>query len=474
MAAMSIDLDELTLAGAAAQIGDRQLSPVELTQAILGRISEVDGGINSFTTVLAEQALAAATAAEQQIASGHHLGPLHGLPIAVKDNIATEGTPTTAGGAFCPLQMEGDATVVTALKRAGALIIGKTNMHEFALGGTTNNPHFGPTRNPWDLGRIPGGSSGGSATSVVTREALGALGTDTGGSVRLPAGAVGLTGIRPTIGRVSNHGVVPLAWSTDTVGPLCVSARDCAMMLGAIAGFDAEDPTSANVGVPSYVAALDGRISGLRIGIEREAFFTRLHPGIERCLEAAIDELRALGAQIVELEIPYLDQTEPVQWIIELCEASAYHQAWLRERPDDYGEDVRGYLELGELQLATHYIQAQRYRSIMRAEFNRVFRDVDLLILPTTPCLPPPIGASTVELGDEQQPIYSLLFRFLYQASLVGFPAASAPCGFVEGLPVGMQILGPEFAEGLVLRVADAYQAVTDWHRRTPPRPRSS
>jgi aspartyl-tRNA(Asn)/glutamyl-tRNA(Gln) amidotransferase subunit A len=306
---MSVDLDELTVTTTAALIEGRELSPVELTQAVLGRISEVEVDINSFTTVLAEQALAAATAAEQLIASGYHLGPLHGVPIAVKDNIATEGVPTTAGGAFCPLEMNGDATVVTALKRAGAVIIGKTNMHEFAFGGTTNNPHFGPTRNPWDLERIPGGSSGGSATSVVTREALGALGTDTGGSVRIPAAVVGLTGIRPTIGRVSNHGVVPLAWSMDTVGPLCVSARDCAVMLGAIAGFDANDPTSARVDVSSYVAELSGRISRLRIGIEREAFFTRLHPGIERCLDAALDEFRGLGAEIVELQIPHLDQT---------------------------------------------------------------------------------------------------------------------------------------------------------------------
>jgi aspartyl-tRNA(Asn)/glutamyl-tRNA(Gln) amidotransferase subunit A len=471
---MSIDLNELTLTKAAALIEGRELSPVELTRAVLGRISEVEGDVNSFTTILADQALASAMTAERLLASGDHLGPLHGIPIAVKDNIATEGVPTTAGGAFCPMEFDGDATVVTALKRAGAVIVGKTNMHEFAFGGTTNNPHFGPTRNPWDLERIPGGSSGGSATSVATREALGALGTDTGGSVRVPAGVVGLTGLRPTIGRVSNHGVVPLAWSLDTVGPICVSARDCAVMLGAIAGFDASDPTSARADVPNDVSALTGDVLGLRIGIEREAFFTRLHPDIERCMEAALDDLRRLGAEIVELQIPHLDQIEPAQVIIELCEASAYHQRWLRERPDDYGDDVRGYLELGELQLATRYIQAQRYRSILRAEFDRALSDVDVLLLPTTPCLPPPIGAETIEVDGRAEPIYSVLFRFAYEASQVGFPAASVPCGFVDGLPVGMQIIGPAFAEGLVLRVADAYQAVTDWHRRAPPRQQSA
>ncbi|HXF57699.1 MAG TPA: amidase [Actinomycetota bacterium] len=466
------ELHELTISEASSLIERRELSPVELTEAVLHRIDAVEDKVNAYITVLHDEARHAAKAAEQMIAAGYYLGALHGIPIALKDNIYTRGVRTTAGSKiladFIPTE---DATVAIRLKQAGAIIVGKTNMHEFAWGGTTDNPHYGATRNPWDLSRFPAGSSGGSGAAVAARECLGALGTDTGGSIRLPSAVNGVTGIRPTIGRVSNYNVVPLAWSMDTVGPMCRTARDVAIMLQVIAGPDPLDPGTASVPVPDYLSYLGRGAEGIRIGVVPDYFFDHLQPAVEAAVRAAIEELERLGATVIELSLEHIHGNISAQLTVESCEPSAYHQKWLRERSQDYGDDVRILLERGELYLATQYIQAQRYRTLLRNEFMEAFRRVDVFICPTLPFVATPVGAMTVVIeGGREEDMLSAIMQFTGVPSLTGLPAISVPCGFSkERLPIGMQIIGRPFDEGTLLRVADAYQAITTWHEETPP-----
>lgn len=466
------ELHELTISEASNLIRHRELSPLELTEAVLHRIDAVEDKVNAYITVLHDEARQAAKAAEQMIAAGYYLGPLHGIPIALKDNIYTRGVRTTAGSKiladFVPTE---DATVAIRLKQAGAIIIGKTNLHEFAWGGTTDNPHYGATRNPWDLSRFPAGSSGGSGAAVAARECLGALGTDTGGSIRLPSAVNGVTGIRPTMGRVSNYNVVPLAWSMDTVGPMCRTAQDVAIMLQVIAGFDPQDPGTASVPVPDYRSYLGRGVEGIRIGVVPDYFFHHLQPAVEAAVRAAIDELEGQGATVIELSLEHIHGNISAQLTVESCEPSAYHQKWLRERSQDYGDDVRTLLQRGELYLATHYIQAQRYRTLLRNEFMEAFRRVDVFICPTLPFVATPVGAMTVVIeGGREEDMLSAIMQFTGVPSLTGLPAISVPCGFSEErLPIGMQIIGRPFDEGTLLRVADAYQTITAWHKETPP-----
>src|SRR5436309_7715872 len=328
------NLVNLTLRAAAAQIERSALSPVELTDAMLQRIAHVDKTLNAYITVCGEQAREVALAAEKMIRAGYHLGPLHGIPIAIKDNIYTRGVRTTAGSKiladFVPQE---DATVTARLKRAGAVIIGKTNLHEFAWGGTTDNPHYGTCRNPWNPERFPAGSSGGSGAAVAARTCLGALGTDTGGSIRLPSAVNGIVGIRPTIGRVSNHGVIPLAWSMDTVGPMARSVEDCAVMFNVIAGHDPKDEASALEPVADYTADLARGVKGLRIGIVPGYFFHHLQPPVHDAVRRALATLEGLGATAVDVEIAHIHGNISAQLTIEAAEPSTYHQGWLRERP---------------------------------------------------------------------------------------------------------------------------------------------
>ncbi len=466
------DLHELTISEAASLIERREVSPLELTRAVLDRIEAVDDKVNAYITVLKEEALQAAKAAEGMIAAGYYLGPLHGIPVALKDQIYVRGVRSTAGSkVLADFVPEEDATVAARLKRAGAILIGKTNQHEFAWGGTSDNPHYGPVRNPWDLSRFPAGSSGGSGAAVAARECLGALGTDTGGSVRLPSAVNGVTGIRPTIGRVSNYNVVPLAWSMDTVGPMSRTARDVAAMLGVIAGHDIHDAGTANVPVPDYASFLGRGVEGVRIGIVPDYFFYHLQPPVESAVRGAIAELEAQGATVVEVTLEHIDGNISAQLTVETAEPSAYHQEWLRERPGDYGEDVRVLLERGELYLATHYIQAQRYRTLLRNEFMEALRDVNVFICPTLPFVATPVGAMTVVIeGDQEENMLSAIMQFTGVPSLTGLPSLAVPCGFSpEKLPIGMQIMGRPFDEGTLFQVADAYQSVTGWHKESPP-----
>ncbi len=465
------ELLELSLTDAARLVADKHVSPVELVDACLERIAAVDERLRAFISVYSEQARSVAQAAETMASAGHLLGPLHGVPIALKDNIALRGLTTTAGSrVLADWVPQNDATVAARLKAAGAVIIGKTNMHEFAWGGTTDNPHYGTCRNAWNDERFPAGSSGGSGVAVATRAAYGAIGTDTGGSIRLPSAVNGIVGIRPTIGRVSNYGVIPLAWSMDTVGPMTRTTRDCALMFNTIAGYDFHDPACAREPVVDYLADIDLGVEHLRIGVVPEYFFTHLQPAVARAVTDALSLFRQLGAVIRDVRIASIAGNISAQLTVESCEPSAYHQRPLREQPDSYGADVRALLEIGELLPATQYIAAQRYRTLLREEFLHAFKSVDVFICPTLPFTATPVKATSVVIEDTPEDMLSAIMQFTGVPSLTGMPALNVPCGFDDdGLPIGMQIIGRPFDEALLFRVGAAFQAVTDYHARKPP-----
>ena len=465
------ELLNLSLTEAASKVRTREVSPVDLVQAALLRIRATDDVLRSYITVFEEQALQVAKAAEIMVAAGHNLGPLHGIPIALKDNIALRGMRTTAGskvlGDWLP---DADATVAERLRRAGAIFIGKTNMHEFAWGGTSANPHYGTVRNPWNIERFPAGSSGGSGVAVAARSCFGAIGTDTGGSIRLPSAINGVTGIRPTYGRVSNHGIIPLAWSMDTAGPMTRTVEDCALMFGVMAGHDPKDPTTAARPGADYSAGLSGGVRGLRIGVVPGYFFHHVQAPVRDAVQAALATFESLGAQIVEIEIENIHGNISAQLTIESAEPSTYHQRWLRERPQDYGDDVRALLEVGELLLATHYLQAQRYRTLLRNEFVNAFRKVDAFVCPTLPFTATKLGATTVviENGVEED-MLSAIMQFTGIASLTGLPALNVPCGFdADGMPIGMQLIGRPFDEAMLFRMGNAFQMASGFHLRAP------
>jgi len=403
---------------------------------------------------------------------GYSLGPLHGVPIALKDNISLAGRATSAGSKILANKAAAqDAEVVRRLKGAGANLLANTNMHEFAWGATSENPHYGAVKNPWDLRRIASGSSGGSGAAVAARAIPAALGTDTGGSIRLPAGANGIAGIRPTIGRVSNRGIIPLAWSMDTCGPMTRTVEDCALLLQVIAGYDAADQSTANVAVPDYLALLGGRIEGLRIGIIPDYFFTQLQPSVLKATRDALATLEQLGAVIKEVQIKDLDKNLSALMTVESAEPSAFHQRWMRECPEDYGENVRFMFEQGELYLASHYIQAQRYRRLLRERFiHSLTTEVDLFALPSLPFTAPIIGTPEIELEPGViRPTLEAIMRFTGIASVTGLPALSIPSGFDnDNLPIGLQLLGRPFDEGLLFKVGHAFEQATDFHMRKP------
>ena len=465
------ELLDLGLAEAARLVRERKVSPVELVEASLARIRAHDGVLKSFITVFEEQAMQVARAAELLSGAGHELGPLQGIPLALKDNVAVRGSRTTAGSKILADWLpEAEATVTTRLRQAGAVFIGKTNMHEFAWGGTSANPHYGAVRNPWDPAHFPAGSSGGSAVAVAARFCFGAIGTDTGGSIRLPSAVNGIVGLRPTYGRVSNHGVVPLAWSMDTVGPMTRTVEDCALMFGAIAGFDPKDAGSAPRACDDYLQALGGDCRGLRIGIVPGYFFEHLQAPVHDAVKEALAAFVDLGAELVDVDIRNIHGNISAQLTIESAEPSTYHQRNLRERPEDYGDDVRTLLEAGEMLLATQYLQAQRYRALLRAEFLDAFRRVDVFVCPSLPFVATRIGETRVEIEPgRQEDMLSAIMQFTGVASLTGLPSMNVPCGFdPHGLPIGMQIIGRPFAEATLLRAGHAFQQATGFHKRAP------
>ncbi len=460
------ELTRLSITEAADLIRTKKLSPVELTEACLQRIDDLDARLRAYITVTRQEALDAAQQAASAVAGGNYTGPLHGIPLALKDLFDTAGIRTTAGSKIMADRVPAeDAEVTARLKVAGAVILGKLNMHEFAYGATGVNPHYGATLNPWDPTRISGGSSSGSGAAVAAGMALGALGTDTGGSVRIPSALCGITGLKPTYGRVSLRGVVPLSTSLDHVGPMARSAADAAIILKAIAGHDPDDETSSEEPVPDYAKLLEGRgLKGLRIGVPHEHFFDDIEVEVAAAVRGAISTLEELGAPVSDVSLPHIEKAPVAVGALMLSEALAYHRRWLAERPHDYGEDVRRRLEMGLPYTDASQAEANRLRSLMIAEWReKVFDRVDLLVVPTTP-----VPAPRLEAGDLQATLN--LIRFTNPFNLTGLPAISVPCGFTrDGLPIGLQLVGRWFEEGTVLGAAQAYQQATDWHKRAPP-----
>ncbi|HLI27288.1 MAG TPA: amidase [Chloroflexota bacterium] len=462
----------LPLTALARQLERRALSPVEVTELFLARIARYDPALRAYITVTAEAALAAARAAEQEIRAGRYRGPLHGVPLAIKDLFWTAGVRTTAGSRiladFVPAE---DAAAVARLRAAGAVLLGKTNLEEFAFGATTINPHYGACRNPWDRERIAGGSSGGSAAAVVAGLCAAALGSDTGGSIRQPAALCGLVGLKPTYGRVSRHGAIPLSWAQDHVGPMTRTVRDAALLLQVLAGPDDRDPACSAAPVPDYTATLDAGVRGLRLGVPSEFFWERVDPEVERAVRAAIEVLAGLGARVEPLAFPYWPATAAAGATILYAEAAAYHAEWLRTRPQDYGPAVRNRLRVGTTLLALDYLQAQRARAVLVREAQALFARYDALLTPTVPLPAPRQDADQIRWPDgTREDMRAATLRFTRPFNLLGLPAISVPCGFTaSGLPIGLQVVGRPFDEPTVLRVAGAYEAATDWTQRRPP-----
>ena len=468
-----IDLVWRSIGELARAIAGREVSPVEVTQAHLDRIAALDGKMRAYITVTADAALAAAKGAEAAVMAGERLGPLHGVPLALKDLYQTRGVRTTGGsrilGEWIP---EDDATVVQRLAAAGAVSLGKLNMHEFAFGPEGLNPHYGTPWNPWDPNthRICGGSSSGSGAAVAAALCAGTLGSDTGGSIRIPSALCGITGIKPTYGRVSRAGVLPLAWSMDHVGPMCRSAADCALMLGAIAGSDPRDPSTSGLPVPDFTAALTGDVRGLRVGVLRAFFLESTGVALRQAVEEAVRTLEKLGAASHEVNFAGAALTPGASFAVLSPEAYAYHEAWLRSRPQDYGDDVRERLRVGAFVSGSDYLKGQRVRGLLRDELNAAFAQADVLVCATTPIVATPVGQTEVTVEHARMAVRTSLIRYTRPFNLTGHPVVSVPCGFTAaGLPVGLQIVGRAFDEATVLRVADAYQRATDWHKRRPP-----
>ncbi|MBX3702833.1 MAG: Asp-tRNA(Asn)/Glu-tRNA(Gln) amidotransferase subunit GatA [Steroidobacteraceae bacterium] len=476
----------------AAELGrglkSRQYSSVEVARWFLDRIHETHGALNAFVTVTAERALADARRADAMIARGEG-GPLTGVPVAHKDIFCTDGILTSCGSRMLANFIAPyDATVVERLTAAGMVLLGKTNMDEFAMGSSNETSHYGPVRNPWDGSKVPGGSSGGSAAAVAARLAPVATGTDTGGSIRQPAALTGLTGLKPTYGRVSRYGMVAFASSLDQAGVLAQSAEDAALVLGAMAGFDPRDSTSVDAPVPDYAAALGRPVKGLRIGIIREFFGEGLDAGTGAAVHAALDGFRAMGAELVDVSLPNLPLSVPTYYVVAPAECSSNlsrydgvrfgHRCrdprdlmdlYRRTRGEGFGAEVKRRIMTGTYVLSAgyydaYYLKAQKVRSLINDDFRRAFSQVDVLMGPTTPTPAFDLGAKT---GD---PI-TMYLNDIYTigANLAGLPAISAPCGLVDGLPVGLQIIGPHFSEERLLGAAHAWQRDTDWHRRLPP-----
>ncbi|MBI4198939.1 MAG: Asp-tRNA(Asn)/Glu-tRNA(Gln) amidotransferase subunit GatA [Chloroflexi bacterium] len=464
------DLCDLNITQLAPLVRGRRLSPVELCRAYLDRIQALDGTYHCFITVMADSALEQARTAEREVASGTYRGPLHGIPVGLKDLFYTQGVRTTAGSRiladFIPRE---DAGSVARLKAAGGIILGKLNLHEFAYGPTGINPHYGTPANPWDLERIPGGSSSGSAAALMARLLPGTAGSDTGGSIRIPASLCGCVGLKPTYGRVSRHGTVPVSWTLDHMGPLARTVEDCAVLLQAMAGHDPGDPSSSAAPVPNYRAALRRGVRGLRAGVPKEHFFDELEDGVRAAVRGAIAALEDLGVAVQEVSIPAVYQAAAISSTIQGAEAFTYHQRWLKERPQDYSPQVRERL-LGRAVIpAVDYLFAQQARVRFIREFQKVMQKVDVLVIPTSPVTAPRVEQSTVVLGGQERPIEGLFSVLTRVFNIAGMPAISVPCGFDgRGLPVGLQIAGRPFEEATVLLVAHAYEQATQWHASRP------
>ncbi len=487
-----MDFCRMTILEAQRLLRRGEISAVELTEALLERIVAVDNRVRAYLTLTPDLALEQARAADARLAQARRAGteapPLLGVPLAIKDILCTAGIATTCGSRMLEDYIPPyDATVVARLKEAGFTLLGKTNTDEFAMGSSTENSAFFTTRNPWDLERVPGGSSGGSAAAVAAGEALGALGSDTGGSVRQPAALCGVVGLKPTYGRVSRYGLVAFASSLDQVGPLTRDVADAALLLGVVAGPDPCDSTAAPAPVADYLAALGGSIRGLRVGMPEEYFTPGMDPGVEAAVRAALAQLESLGASLEPVSLPHTEYALPVYYLIAPAEASSnlarydgvkygysvpdMGELWdmyKQTRGQGFGAEVKRRIMLGTYALSAgyydaYYLKAQKVRTLIRQDFDRALQRVDVLAVPTSPTVAFPIGART----DDPLHMY-LSDIYTLSLNLAGLCGISVPCGFAGGLPVGMQILGRAFDEATILRVAHAYEQATPWHTLHP------
>jgi aspartyl-tRNA(Asn)/glutamyl-tRNA(Gln) amidotransferase subunit A len=459
-----MELTELTMTEAAGLIRKGEISPPELTQACLDRIGAIDEHLNCFITLNEQAALQAAQTAQAEIQQGRYRGALHGIPIALKDLYETSGICTTAGSKFfkdyVPNQ---DAFAVSKLKAAGAILLGKLNMHEIALGVTNVNPHFGACHNPWSLERISGGSSGGSAAALSAGLCLGSLGSDTGGSIRIPASLCGVVGLKPTYGRVSLRGVIPLSWNLDHAGPMARSVRDAALLLQNIAGYDPEDPYSIDVPVDRYLDTIETGVRGWRVALASDEFFNRSDPEVLQAIQQAASVFEDLGANLTQVEFLGAREAAQANGLMTPSDAAAFHQARLENAPEDFGDDVRQRLQTGAAYTSSEYILARRTQTLMRRKFSDFFNDFDILLTPATAITAPMIeGPDAIEQARR-------LTRFTAPFNLTGLPAISIPCGFdAQGLPIGLQIIVRPWAEAKLLQAAYAYEQATGWHTQQP------
>lgn len=469
MGLSATDLCLLTIEELSTLIGSRETSPVEVVDAYLTRIDRLDGSLGAYATVLHESARTEARVAEGDIAAGRHRGPLHGVPISLKDVFYTRGVRTTAGSlALADFVPAYDGTVTARLKRAGAVVLGKVNCYEFALGPSTPY-HFGVTRNPWGLDRITGSSSSGSGVAVAASLCAMSMGTDTGGSIRLPAAFCGTVGLKPTYGRVSRYGIVPLSWSLDSPGPLTRTVADAALVMNAIAGYDPRDPATADVAVPDHRASLDRPLNGVRVAVPTSFFFEHLHPEVESSVRVALSVIASLGADIQDLAIPGLEHLQAASSVIMLAEAASFHERRVRSRGASYGKDARARIEVGSTLFATDYLKAQRVRTLMLQRFQQAMAGADVMVTPTTP-RPPMRTTEKMPKNDGEAAARAANNRLTRPFSLLGWPAVALPCGFSsEDVPISIQIVGKPFAEEMILRVAHAYERATGWHTRRPP-----
>jgi aspartyl-tRNA(Asn)/glutamyl-tRNA(Gln) amidotransferase subunit A len=482
-----VTLYQLTIHQAQRRLSAGEISAVELTEAVLERITAVEDDVRAYLTLTPEEALVQARAADERRAGGADI-PLLGIPLALKDVLCTDDIRTTCSSRiledFIPPY---DATAVARLKSAGAVLLGKTNTDEFAMGSSTENSAFFTTHNPWGLDRVPGGSSGGSAAAVAADECLGALGTETGGSVRQPASLCGVVGLKPTYGRVSRYGLVAFASSLDQVGVLAKDVADAAILLAVIAGHDARDSTSLDVPVPDYTAALTGDVQGVRVGVPKEYFIEGMQPEVEASVRAAVDRLAELGAEVVEVSLPHTEYALPVYYLIAPAEASANlarydgvryslrvdasgpDEMYQATRGQGFGPEVKRRIMLGTYALSAgyydaYYLKAQKVRTLIKADFDAAFEQVDVIVAPTSPTTAFRIG----EKADDPLQMY-LSDVLTLATNLAGICGLSLPCGFdAAGLPIGLQIMGPALGEERILRVAYAYEQATEWHARRP------
>jgi aspartyl-tRNA(Asn)/glutamyl-tRNA(Gln) amidotransferase subunit A len=483
-----MSLAQLTLHEASDKLRKRELTSIELTEAVYQRIADTDDKVHAYLTLAREAALEQANRADEKLKQATDPAPLLGIPIALKDNFLTKGLRTTCAskilGDFIPPY---DATTVDKVRSAGAVIIGKTNLDEFAMGSSVENSAFFATCNPWNLERIPGGSSGGSAAAVAADECIAALGTDTGGSIRQPAACCGIVGLKPTYGRVSRYGIIAFASSMDQVGPMTKDVRDAALLLEAIAGQDPADSTSINSSVPRYSAALNGDIKGLRLGIPKEYFVSGMQIEVGEAVRSAIRELEKHGAVIEEISLPHTEYAVAVYYIVATAEASSnlarydgmrfgrrangkdLIETYMISRDEGFGAEVKRRIMLGTYALSAgyydaYYLKAQRVRTLISKDFDAAFGRCDVIVTPTAP-------TTAFRLGEKTQDPLQMYLSDIYTISinLAGLPAISLPCGFDgEGMPIGLQIIGKHFDEATILRVADTYERATEWHKKKP------